>query len=79
MDTFKTKSLRNIERQMESLDRDSLRHHVLANAKNFKASWLELGRSLYSVWKDKSPNNLGKISTLLKADMPVGLLAIYLG
>ena len=35
--------------------------------------------SLYSIWKDKSPDNLGKISTLLKADMPVGLLAIYLG
>jgi geranylgeranylglycerol-phosphate geranylgeranyltransferase len=35
--------------------------------------------SIYSIWKDKSPDNLGKISTLLKADMPVGLLAIYLG
>jgi geranylgeranylglycerol-phosphate geranylgeranyltransferase len=35
--------------------------------------------SIYSIWKDKSPANLGRISTLLKADMPVGLLAIYLG
>jgi geranylgeranylglycerol-phosphate geranylgeranyltransferase len=35
--------------------------------------------SIYSIWKDKSPSNLGKVSTLLKADMPIGLLAIYLG
>lgn len=35
--------------------------------------------TMFSIWKDKSPDNLGKISTLLKADMPVGLLAIYLG
>jgi geranylgeranylglycerol-phosphate geranylgeranyltransferase len=35
--------------------------------------------ALYSIWKDKSPDNLGRISTLLKADMPIGLLAIYLG
>ena len=26
---------------------------ILENAKNFKRSWIELGRSLYSVWKDK--------------------------
>jgi len=30
-----------------------LRYHVLESAKNFKTSWIELGRSLYSVWKDK--------------------------
>lgn len=35
--------------------------------------------TIISIWKDKSPNNLGKISTLLKADMPIGLLAIYIG
>lgn len=49
----KTKSLQNIEEKMESLDVNSLRYRVLENAKNFKTSWIELGRVLYSVWKDK--------------------------
>ncbi len=49
----KPKSLRNIEEKMASLEEDSLRYHVLENAKNFKSSWLELGRSLYGVFKDR--------------------------
>ena len=53
MDQTKTKSLRNIEEKMEGVDVDSLRYHILENAKNFKTSWIELGRSLYTVWKDK--------------------------
>lgn len=35
--------------------------------------------SVWSVWKNQSPKNLGFISNLLKADMIVGLLAIYMG
>lgn len=38
---------------MNSLDQGSLRYHVLESAKRFKTSWIELGRALYSVWKDK--------------------------
>ncbi|MBU0548551.1 MAG: hypothetical protein KJ710_00440 [Candidatus Omnitrophica bacterium] len=53
MDETKTKSLRGIEEKMENLDSGSLRYHILESAKNFKRSWIELGRSLYSVWKDK--------------------------
>jgi hypothetical protein len=49
----KPKSLQNIEEKMSGLDAGSLRYHVLESAKNFKISWVELGRSLYSVWKDK--------------------------
>ena len=49
----KPKSIQNIEDKMVSLDASSLRYHVLESAKNFKTSWIELGRSLYSVWKDK--------------------------
>jgi len=49
----KPKSIQNIEDKMESLDVNSLRYHILESAKNFKTSWIELGRSLYSVWKDK--------------------------
>ncbi|MDD4183317.1 MAG: hypothetical protein PHT53_05810 [Candidatus Omnitrophica bacterium] len=53
MDTHKTKSMQNIEEKMQSVGEDSLRYHVLESAKNFKTSWVALGRSLYTVWKDK--------------------------
>jgi len=53
MEERKPKSLKNIEDKMASLEEGSLRYHVLESAKNFKSSWIELGRSLYSVYKDK--------------------------
>jgi hypothetical protein len=52
-DALKTKSLKNIEEKMSGVEADSFRYHVLLSAKNFKTSWIELGRALYSVWKDK--------------------------
>jgi len=48
-----TRSLDNIEQKMKGLDQNSLRYHVLESAKSFKTSWIELGRALYSIWKDK--------------------------
>jgi hypothetical protein len=51
---YQSKALRNIEEKMVDLDPSSLRYHVLESAKNFKVSWLELGRALYSVWRDKA-------------------------
>ena len=53
MSTYKTKALTDIEQKMEGMDQGSLRYHVLSSSKNFKTSWMELGRALYSVWKDK--------------------------
>ena len=35
------------------MDESSLRHHILQSAKDFKTSWIELGRALYTVWRDK--------------------------
>ncbi len=55
------KSLRNIEEKMSSLEEGSLRYHVLESAKNFKSSWIELGRSLYSVFKDKLYKEWGMV------------------
>jgi hypothetical protein len=52
-DNIKTKSLDSIERKMQETDTGSLRYQVLESAKNFKTSWIELGRALYTVWKDK--------------------------
>ncbi|MFA5059308.1 MAG: hypothetical protein WC676_01595 [Candidatus Omnitrophota bacterium] len=50
---YKPRSLENIEEKMKSLEPDSLRRHILENAKSFKSSWIELGRALYSVYRDK--------------------------
>jgi len=52
-DAAKTKSLRDIEQKMEGIDPASLRYHILKNARDFKTSWIELGRALYTVFKDK--------------------------
>ncbi len=34
---------------------------------------------LFSIWYDQTPKNLGRMSNLLKADMLIGLIAIYCG
>lgn len=53
MTGIKSKSLENIEEKLENIDKNSFRYHVLKSAKDFKTSWIELGRALYEVWKDK--------------------------
>ncbi len=50
---IKTKSIEKLEQKMQDMEEGSLRQHILKNAKDFKTSWIELGRALYSVWKDK--------------------------
>jgi len=50
---MKPRSLENIEKKLEEMNPESLRYHILENAKSFKTSWIELGRALYSVTKDK--------------------------
>jgi hypothetical protein len=62
MDTLKTRSLEKLQAKMADMDKDSLRYHVLESAKNFKTSWVELGRALYSVWKDKSYKEWGYVN-----------------
>ena len=49
----KTKSLEIIEGKMKDLDRNSLRYQVLESARDFKTSWMDFGRILYSVCKNK--------------------------
>ncbi len=53
MEVVKTKSLKNIEQRMDNIDKDSVRYHILESARNFKVSWVDLGRALCSAWKDK--------------------------
>jgi len=50
---MKQKSIIDLEQRMANVNGDSFRYHVLETAKGFKTSWVELGRALYSVYKDK--------------------------
>jgi hypothetical protein len=47
-----SKSLDSIDRRINETE-DPQRQHVLTCAKNFKTSWVELGRALYMAWKDR--------------------------
>ena len=69
----KTKAIQKIERQMEGLDGNSLRYKVLQNVVNFKTSWIELGQSLYSVWKDKLYRDWGYLTFEAYASKEIGV------
>ncbi|MGE5308625.1 MAG: hypothetical protein ACM3OC_06050 [Deltaproteobacteria bacterium] len=47
-----SKGLNSLEQRINDTD-DPQRRHVLACAKDFKTSWVELGRALYMAWKDR--------------------------
>ncbi|MDP8298700.1 MAG: hypothetical protein P9L88_02180 [Candidatus Tantalella remota] len=50
---MKTKAIKILEQKMEGLDEATIRHQALRSAKDFKTSWMALGQTLFSVWKDK--------------------------
>jgi hypothetical protein len=53
MPPLSSKSLDSLQQRMQDVDPHSFRYKVMEDSKNFKTSWIELGRSLYTVWKDK--------------------------
>lgn len=53
MKELKTKAIETLEQKMSGIDSESIRGRILANAKGFKTSWINLGQALYTVWKDK--------------------------
>jgi hypothetical protein len=48
-----SKSLDSIEKKMQDVEPGSLRYQILQNAKDFKTSWVGLGQTLYTAYKDK--------------------------
>ncbi|MBF0252994.1 MAG: hypothetical protein HQL29_04180 [Candidatus Omnitrophica bacterium] len=50
---MESKSVRNLNEKMEEIEAGSIRYKVLESAKKFKTSWIDLGQTLYTVWKDK--------------------------
>lgn len=53
MTRLTSKALEGLERRITDAGEDQIRRRILQNAKNFKTSWIDLGQSLYSVWKDR--------------------------
>ncbi|MCX6354633.1 MAG: hypothetical protein NTZ78_06990 [Candidatus Aureabacteria bacterium] len=62
MDAPKPKGLEEIEKKMGQVEGDSLRHHLLQRAKEFKSSWVDLGKALYTVWKEKRYKGWGFVT-----------------
>jgi hypothetical protein len=56
---MKTKAIEKLENKMSDMSADSLRYRVLTSVKSFKTSWIDLGQSLYTVWKDKTYKEWG--------------------
>lgn len=49
-----SKTIRQLEERLAEAEPGSLRHATLEAAKRFKSSWIELGRTLWTVWKEKA-------------------------
>ncbi|RKY40624.1 MAG: hypothetical protein DRP85_08230 [Candidatus Makaraimicrobium thalassicum] len=73
MSGIKTKSVRNIEQKMENVDADTLRYQALQGAKGFKTSWIDLGRILHLVWKDRMYKDWGYASFSAYAAKEIGV------
>jgi hypothetical protein len=59
MGSIKSKSISQLEEKIQDSSVDPLRREVLESAKLFKTSWIELGRCLYTVYKDKKYKEWG--------------------
>lgn len=57
-----SKTIRQLEEQMTDLTPGSLRHQTLEAARRFKASWIELGQKLWTVWKEKAYRSWGYLT-----------------
>ena len=57
-----SKSLEQIEERMAGLEPGTIRHEALQAAKRFKSSWIELGRVLWAVYREKKFKEWGYLS-----------------
>lgn len=49
-----TKAIQSLDDRLSQVPPGTLRHEALEAARRFKSSWLDLGRVLWTVWKDKA-------------------------
>ena len=58
---------------MGDINESSMRYRVLEDARSFKTSWINLGRALYTVWKDKLYKEWGYASFDTYASREIGI------
>lgn len=49
-----SRGIQRLDERLAAVPPGTLRHEALEAAKRFKASWIELGRALATVWRDKA-------------------------
>ena len=69
------KAIKQLEDRMAGLEPGTLRHETLEAAKRFKNSWIELGRMLWTVWKEKSFREWGFLTFDAYCAKEVGIRA----
>ena len=57
-----SKAIQRLEDQLAQLQPGTIRHEALETTKRFKSSWIELGRVLWTVWKDKAFRDWGYLT-----------------
>jgi hypothetical protein len=57
-----SKAIQQLEERMSNLEPTSLRYQALEAAKQFKSSWIHLGRMLWTVFKEKKFREWGYLS-----------------
>ena len=70
---MKTRSIQRIEEKLGEVSESTIRHKVLEDAKSFKTSWIRLGQSLYTVWRDKLYKDWGYSNFDIYAQKEIGI------
>jgi len=70
---LRTKALTKIQTNMDTIEKGSFRYEVLNCAKNFKSSWLDLGRHLTTVYNDKMYKSWGYLSFEAYCSKEIGI------
>ena len=70
-----TRSIQQLEERMVGLEPGSLRHQTLDAAKRFKTSWIELGRMLWTVFREKKFREWGYLTFDAYCAKEVGIRA----
>ena len=69
------KSIRQLDERMADLEPGTIRHEALEAAKRFKSSWIELGRVLWTVWREKKFKEWGYLTFDAYCAKEVGIKA----
>lgn len=70
-----SKAIQQLEERMADLQPGSLRHQTLEAAKRFKTSWIELGRVLWTVYREKKFREWGYLTFEAYCAKEVGIRA----